>query len=525
MKESQVLRVALHPFSFHDGDVVYTVEELKEKIRSMDESTLRSFVNEEKHDFSTWIMYSLKDSDFALRLKDARDKNSLLEVLESYVPPEEEEVVKENPKKDLFKKFVETKRSNAVRENSKTSVEPEKTQEQKVTDDLKEQPVPKEVEEKAEELKRKETIKPSLKPKVKPAEVKVAEPAPKREVRPIPEVSHKPKEVTNTMITEEEAKRYADLFKRMREEIHKVYIGQDEIVQRIQLTLMCDAHALLEGVPGLAKSLLVEVLANVIEGTVFKRIQFLPDMLPSDVIGGQIYNPRTASFVTIKGPIFANFVLADEINRAPPKTHAALMEAMQEKKINIDKEEYDLDRPFLVLATQNPLENKGTYALPEAVLDRFMFKIDLDYPAREDEKIIITENATTRSIIEVRKVNYLMTKEEFLKMQGAIKTVHISDKIKEYILDIIEATRGLNKDIEGRQFVRYGGGPRASIYLGVAAKARAVMMGRNYVLPEDIVFVAPDVLRHRIALNFKGKAHNISSDKIIEEILSKVSAL
>ncbi|MBN1645970.1 MoxR family ATPase, partial [Candidatus Woesearchaeota archaeon] len=325
------------------------------------------------------------------------------------------------------------------------------------------------------------------------------------------------------ILSEAEVRRYADIINHAISEIHKVFIGQENTVEKVMLALMCDAHALLEGVPGLAKSLLVEVLSNIMSGTSFHRIQFLPDMLPADVIGGQIYNPKTSTFVTVKGPIFANFVLADEINRAPPKTHAALMEAMQEKKINIDKDEFKLDRPFLVLATQNPLENKGTYELPEAVVDRFMFKIDLPYPSRKHEKIIITENATTKSIVAEKKVEKIIDKQDFLEMQRRVKFVHISEKIKDYILDLIEATRGTNKKIEGIQFVKYGGGPRASIYLGIAAKAAAIMKGRNYVLPEDIEHVAPEILRHRVILNFKGKAYNISSDKIIEEILAKVN--
>lgn len=324
-------------------------------------------------------------------------------------------------------------------------------------------------------------------------------------------------------VTEDKVRLFSTLLRKVKKEIGKVFIGQDETVDLVLLCLMCDAHALLEGVPGLAKTLLVETLTQAIGNTNFKRIQFLPDLLPSDIIGGQIYNPKTSTFKTIKGPIFANFVLADEINRAPPKTHAALMEAMQEKKINIDKDEFILDKPFLVIATQNPLENKGTYQLPEAVLDRFMLKIDLGYPKREDEKIIITENATTNK--GKHKIKTVMTKEQFLTMQKQVKNVYISDRIKEYILDLTEATRGLNKNIEGIRFVQYGGGPRASIYLGIAAKARALMMGRNYVLPDDILFVAPSVLRHRVSLNFRGKAHGISSDKIVQEILMKVNAV
>jgi MoxR-like ATPase len=250
----------------------------------------------------------------------------------------------------------------------------------------------------------------------------------------------------------------------------------------------------------------------------------MPDLLPADIIGGQIYNPKTSTFTTYKGPIFANFILADEVNRAPPKTNSALMECMQEKKINIDKDEYILDRPFLVLGTQNPLENKGTYQLPEAVLDRFMFKIIMDYPKRKDEKTIITENATVNKSLK-RRAETVFTKSRLLELQKITKKIFISNRIRDYILDIVDATRGLNKNIEGFKFVKYGGGPRASIYLGIAAKAKALYEGRNYVMPDDVAFVAPDVLRHRICLNYNGKAHNISSDKIIEEILSIVNPI
>ncbi len=357
------------------------------------------------------------------------------------------------------------------------------------------------------------------------------------EVAERPQVAEKEykKDMPKDIITEKEAKEISKKIGTMKAEIEKVIIGQGSTVEKIMLTLMCDAHALLEGVPGLGKSLLVETLAKVISGTDFQRIQFLPDMLPADVIGGQIYNPKTATFKTIKGPIFSNFVLADEINRAPPKTHAALMECMQEKKVNIDKDTFVLDNPFLVLATMNPLENKGTYQLPEAVVDRFMFKIILDYPEREKEFRIISENATIQGSVinddlEITSsvfddVKAVMNKEEFLNLQRQVKNVYLSDRIKHYILDLVEASRGQNEEVESVKFVKYGAGVRASIYLGVASKANALMNGRNYVIPDDVMDTALPVLRHRIALNFRGKAHNISTDKIVEEILNKVNAV
>lgn len=325
------------------------------------------------------------------------------------------------------------------------------------------------------------------------------------------------------VITAEEAEEYSQKLKEIEYEINKVFIGQEQAVKGVLISVLCDAHSLLEGVPGLAKTLLIETLGLVISGTTFKRIQFLPDLLPSDIIGGQVFNPKTAEYTIYKGPIFANFVLADEINRAPPKTHAAIMEAMQEKKINIENETFILDRPFFVLATQNPLENKGTYELPEAVLDRFMFKVILDYPERKYELEIITENATTKDL--KKNVKPVLTKDEILKIQKKVKKVYISDKIREYIMDLVEATRGVNKNIEGMKFVKYGAGVRASIYLCLAAQANAVFEGRNYVLPDDVDAIAQSVLRHRVVVNYRGKAHNITPEKIVEEILSKVKAL
>ncbi|MGM5480847.1 MAG: AAA family ATPase [Nanobdellota archaeon] len=350
-----------------------------------------------------------------------------------------------------------------------------------------------------------------------------------KEDEPEPQKELDPKEYQSKsksgVISIEKCELYSEALKQVLREIAKVFIGQTHVTERVILSLMCDAHTLMEGVPGLAKTLLVETMNKTISGTSFKRIQFLPDLLPADVIGGQIYNPKTAKFTTYKGPIFANFVLADEINRAPPKTHAAVMEAMQEKKINIENDQFILDRPFLVLATQNPLENKGTYSLPEAVLDRFMFKVDLSYPERHDELKIITENATTKSQTIHKQVKQVLSKEELLKIQSEVKNVYLSQKIRTYILDIVEATRGINKNIEGTRFIKYGAGVRASIYLGAAAKAKAMMEGRNYVLPDDVRFVAPAILRHRVSMNYRGKAHNISSDKIVEEVLAKVDAI
>lgn len=355
-----------------------------------------------------------------------------------------------------------------------------------------------------------------------------AEEVVEKKMAEIEEVSDKKKEEYQAtkkrgVVSPEEAEYYSHKLKDMEFEVNKVFIGQHEAVKGVLLSVLCSAHSLLEGVPGLAKTLLIETLGLVIDGTTFKRIQFLPDLLPSDIIGGQVFNPKTAEYTIYKGPIFANFVLADEINRAPPKTHAAIMEAMQEKKINIESETFILDKPFFVLATQNPLENKGTYELPEAVLDRFMFKLVLDYPLRKYELSIITENATTKNLKS--NVRAVMTKQEILDVQQVVKKVFISDKIREYIMDLVEATRGINKNIEGMKFVKYGAGVRASIYLCLAAQANAIYEGRNYVLPDDVDAIAPAILRHRVVVNYRGKAHNITPEKIVEEILSKVKAL
>lgn len=484
-KKSELQGVMLaDAFYFHDGTRAKNLHDLVAKLKSIDDEAFSSFVNDRKHDFSEWITFSLKNKKLGEYAEHYRSREALTEFLEGYLA------------------FADSMgRESEVAEEKPSQIKAGLAGSQLA-------------EEESQKLK---------------ADVRETAPLPlsKKPLEEIPVRSQNYKvgiEKTNNSLTEQEVEEYSRTMSKVRSEINKVFIGQKDVVDKVVLALVCEAHALLEGVPGLAKSLLVEVLSRVISGTEFKRIQFLPDMLPSDVIGGQIYDPKRGEFKTIKGPIFANFVLADEINRAPPKTHAALMECMQEKKVNIDVEEFILDKPFLVLATQNPLENKGTYALPEAVLDRFMFKLDLKYPEKEHEKVIITENATTEYEIR-QKVSPVIDKKYLLYLQSRVKRVYISDAIKDYIIDIVHATRGLNPKIEGIKFIQYGAGPRASIYLGIASKAQALMRGRNYVMPEDIQAVAPDILRHRVCLNFKGKAHNISPDKIVEEILMKVGTI
>ncbi len=502
-------------FYLANGQAVHTIKELLEVLRSMSPQDFLQHVNNERNDFAAWIRGTHKHEKLADLVDRVRSKEILIHVLEAFTQ-EQERLQREQartatapaphaapaaPAKPGVDEFF--KEPSLPPQTAPASKAPAQHGQQAQAPAQRPAPRP------AQSI-----------PRTRPAQSPSPPPRPPREEHRPPESG--PESKGEERLSEEEAQRFREKLEELRREINKVFIGQDDVVTKVLLTLVCEAHSLLEGVPGLAKSLLVETLSKVIGGTTFHRIQFLPDMLPADIIGGQIYNPNTGDFSTVKGPIFANFILADEINRAPPKTHAALMEVMQEKKVNIDKIEYPLDRPFMVLATQNPLENKGTYALPEAVLDRFMFKIDLDYPKRKYELRILTENATTKAGL-AKSLRVIIQKDELRRMQQLVKTVFISDKIREYILDILEATRGVNKNIEGIRFVKYGGGPRAGIYLAIGSKARAMQQGRNFVLPEDVNFVLPDILRHRIALNFTGKAHGVSSDRIVEEIISKVS--
>lgn len=526
-----------HGFILHDGRQVSSLAELVQTLAGMDDQTYARYCNSYKNDFATWVRDSLHETQLADILEEARSRESAVSVIRTFMKLHEES------ESDPFRvEHSEAKPKRFFFHRKQRSVEqaPE-TPPDDVEDELDEMMSPPQAAPPQPTAAYQAPSEPSQtnEQDYAPPKEQAAPPQPAQSPEPQPAPAPQPPaevkaeygapgtELTESgeqILTEEVVKDYSDTLQKMRSEINKVFIGQEEIVEQVLLCLMCDAHSLLEGVPGLAKSLLVETLTHVVDGTTFNRIQFIPDLLPSDVIGGQIYNPQTQEFKTVKGPIFANFVLADEINRAPPKTHAAVMEAMQEKKINIDKDEFKLDPPFLIIATQNPLENKGTYELPEAVLDRFMFKLDLDYPSRKDEKIIITENATTKKE-EKSVVQKVVTKQRFLQMQRNTRNVYLSERIRDYILDLVEATRGDNKDIEGAQFIKYGAGPRASIYLGIGAKARAIMQGRNYVLPDDVNFVAKPILRHRVALNFKGKAHGIKSDRIVEEILSKVTTL
>jgi len=300
----------------------------------------------------------------------------------------------------------------------------------------------------------------------------------------------------------------------LKKEISKVIIGQDYMIDRILIGLLTGGHILLEGVPGLAKSLTASTVARVL-GIDFKRIQFTPDLLPADIIGTEIYNQNTGEFMVKKGPIFSNLILADEINRAPAKVQSALLEAMQERQVTIGETTYSLDEPFLVIATQNPLEQQGTYPLPEAQQDRFMLKLKIDYPSRSEEKKII-ERFTRDKSGEI-DVNKILSGTDISKMQQKVESVYVDESIEEYVLDIIFKTR------EKSIYITCGASPRASISLIKAAKGKAFIEGRDYVIPDDIKSLAYDVLRHRIILSYEAEAEDITTEDIISEILDQVN--
>ena len=296
-------------------------------------------------------------------------------------------------------------------------------------------------------------------------------------------------------------------------------VGQKHLVDSLLIALLCNGHILLEGVPGLAKTLAIKTLSELVDAD-YSRIQFTPDLLPADVIGTLIYSIKKESFEVKKGPIFANFVLADEINRAPAKVQSALLEAMQERQVTIGDETFPLDRPFLVMATQNPIEQEGTYPLPEAQTDRFLLKVVIGYPEKSEEKRIIRQNITET----VETVKPVVSLKEVLEVQQIVKKIYIDEKIENYIVDIVFATRdpkayGLN---DLKDLIEYGASPRASISLALASRAYAFLQGRGYVVPEDIKNICHDVLRHRIGLTYEAEANNISVDDIITEIVDKI---
>jgi len=305
----------------------------------------------------------------------------------------------------------------------------------------------------------------------------------------------------------------------LRKGISEVIVGQNDLIDKILISIISNGHILLEGVPGLAKTLTINTVANLINAD-FKRIQFTPDMLPSDLLGTLIYNQKTGEFNTKKGPIFSNIILADEINRAPSKVQSALLESMQEKQVTIGEDTFKLSKPFLVLATQNPIEQEGTYPLPEAQVDRFMMKVIVDYPTIDEEKEIINRANTQND----NKIKSVVKTKTIVEAQNLVNDIYIDSKISEYILNIVFATRSpkefnLSKLVD---LISFGASPRASINLVLASKSKAFIDGRGYVIPEDVKYVAKDILRHRILLSYEAEAEEITSEDIIDQLLQEV---
>ena len=300
----------------------------------------------------------------------------------------------------------------------------------------------------------------------------------------------------------------------------KSVVGQTSVIRSLLRAVIANGHVLLEGVPGTAKTLIVKTLAKVTECG-FSRIQFTPDLLPTDIVGITAFD-QEKGFYIIKGPIFNNFILADEINRAPPKVQSALLEAMAERQATIGKQSFNVPKPFFVLATQNPVEQTGTYPLPEAQVDRFLFKLFIDYPSIEEEQLVLTRNATVNSF-ESYKINSVLSESDIIRLQEDVKDIYMDEKVEKYIVKIIDATRRpQNYSIESGKYIEWGASPRGSIGLFIASKAEAMMEGSSYVTPQHVKNITPDVLRHRIIVNYEGQAENIKPDDIISEILSKI---
>jgi MoxR-like ATPase len=313
---------------------------------------------------------------------------------------------------------------------------------------------------------------------------------------------------------------HARVFKELTSEVGKIIVGQEGMIARLLVGILAGGHILLEGVPGLAKTLTVQTLATAID-TGFSRIQFTPDMLPADVIGTEIFNPREGTYSVKKGPVFSNLVLADEINRAPAKVQAALLEAMQERQVTIGGTTYPFEEPFLVLATQNPIEQEGTYPLPEAQIDRFMLKVVVGYPSKDEERKIVDRMATGQPDVEVHRV---VTPDQILAARKIVDQVFVDEKVKNYVVDLVHATRDVRAagfaDLEG--MIEMGASPRASLFLTKAAKAHAFLQGRNYATPHDVKNLALDVLRHRIGVTYEAEAQGKTSEDIVERILAGV---
>ena len=330
----------------------------------------------------------------------------------------------------------------------------------------------------------------------------------------------KAKDFENSEIKElnKRAEKYSEDIESVLSEIRKTIVGQEDAIRKMMISLIADGHILLEGVPGLAKTLMIKTLSDTLHSR-FCRIQFTPDLLPADITGTKIYNHNDGSFITQKGPVFHNFILADEINRAPPKVQSALLEAMQERQVTIYGETYPLEKPFLVLATQNPIESEGTYKLPEAQVDRFMFKILIGHPSKEEEQEIIRRMTTSKTIATKK----ILKPSEIIEIQKFNREVYADEKIEKYVAEIVDATRHPEDyGLEINGFIEYGASPRASIWLILGAKANAMVEGRGYVVPEDVKEIAHDVLRHRIILTYDAEAEEITPDEIITKILERI---
>jgi MoxR-like ATPase len=307
---------------------------------------------------------------------------------------------------------------------------------------------------------------------------------------------------------------------RVRTEIQKVIVGQEELIERLLVGLLCNNHILIEGVPGLAKTLSVTTLARTIQAS-FQRIQFTPDLLPADLIGTLIYNPRSGDFTTKKGPIFTNIILADEINRAPAKVQSALLEAMQERQVTIGETTHPLDEPFMVLATQNPIEQEGTYPLPEAQVDRFMLKLKITYPNKDEEKKILERMARSSTRIDVEPV---IAPRDILRLRELADEIYMDEKVEDYILNIVQATRTPDKyGLDVGKLIQYGASPRATIYLAMASRAHALMQGRGYVTPQDVKSIGMDVLRHRVIITYEAEAEEKTSENVVSAIFDNIA--
>ncbi len=334
---------------------------------------------------------------------------------------------------------------------------------------------------------------------------------------------HEEPEMTTSQLdikhVSEQVQAASEPFRRLERETHEIIVGQDQLLHRMLIGLLANGHLLIEGVPGLAKTLAISTLADGIEAP-FQRIQFTPDLLPADIVGTLIYRPDDGEFVVNKGPIFSNVILADEINRAPAKVQSALLEAMQERQVTIGKETHSLPAPFLVLATQNPVEQEGTYPLPEAQVDRFLMKVVVTYPTREEELVILDRMSSTQ---EPKRVQPVMSPQDILEARRIVDSIYLDEKIAKYIVDLIYATREPARfGTDLASLVEFGASPRATLALTLCAKANAFLDGRGYVVPQDVKDLAPDVLRHRIATTYEAEAEEKTSDDIIQTILQQV---